>query len=655
MVGAAAIAALAWPAAAQGRTAERGPEATVRTYLGALQRHDARAACKLLLDVEQAGGGRVCRSYARLVLERLTLRHIRIAPVLQSGAQARTVVEVVALRGPEIAFRRARVVLRHEGGRWRIAGAGTLPGPYATSDADPGRGTTPQRLAEDVLLGLSGNGGFCASLAPGAPLGGSRTGACRIAGADRSADALRLTRSVVHRTGATRVRLDVEVAATRATRTARRPGYVLRTHSWSDTLHAIRVGGRWRLVKPSRSFYRAVGVLPPADVDAPDPTATWPVPVQRPSLSERPVPARCAVPSRLWPAGCTDLDGLAAAPRPGGGALVGWSAGSATTARPALGGLADGSAATVDEGRDGDAWTLVGDGLLSLSGGLLAIEQDQETFAVRAIPLEADGRPRGPAQTVDPGVGNPDDGEPLAVLPAPPGAAQATLLLDGLMLVRLGPDGRRIVPDVRLAEPDDYDGTTMVTLSDGSLLHVDAPGDGAVAVGHLTQDGRPVGAEVHQPLALAEVEARTAAVAADGRVLVVWTERSRRRDRVLVRAWLYDPHAPLDDVPVTLSDQRVRAEGDEDEVFEPAGLSARALPDGGWGVAFFDRRHRVSDAAPILVVRLDGAARPRSAPQPVGMAAERYSSSVALAGDTVAWVEPSPAVGLPQVQAAPLP
>ncbi|WP_445150017.1 hypothetical protein [Baekduia sp. Peel2402] len=646
-----AIGALAAPASAQAKTAPRTPEATVRAYLAAVDRGDAQTVCAMSqrpASVPMAN----CRGWVSGELKALSLRRVRIAPVLRRGSLARTVVETVAIESGRPDAIRARVVLGHAGGRWRVISAGALPGTPTTSTTDlapKGRAAALRRLADDELLALSGNDFLCDLLAPGAPLGG-QAGACRAFPTDLPGT-LRLAGLVVHLSGASRARLDARIAITRTVRTGRK-GYALRTRRTTDTLQAVRVKGRWRLVKPSRAFYRAVGVDPPIDVDAPTATATWPAPAARPSVSGRAVPATCLTPPPLWSRrDCADFNTIVAAPRPGGGALVGWTTGLKNAVRTVVDGAPVGPVVAEDADSRRD-WMLVDGGLVALAGGLLAIEQDVATMSVRAIPLDADGHPRGPAQVVDRGVSNPEDGAEPTILAAPPNAAAATIVTGKGMLVRIGADGRRVAADVRFGE----DSGQPVVLADGALVLFGGSRSGGIAVVRLTGDGRSTGPEVSQPPVLPMVETQVAAVAADGRVLFLWSERGETR--AVVRAWVYDPSAPLDRAPVTLADFRLRkaVEDDGSSFDATAHLAASALPGGGWGVAFLHPQARDGDGT-VRGLRLDVAGTPLGSPRAVPGAVARtgYGRTMTLAGDTLAWVEPLPEVGLPQVQAAPLP
>src|SRR4051794_36116792 len=371
------------PASALGA---QGAQATVRAYVAAVQARDAGRVCSLL-DGDAFDSERSCRSLLRDELRADRLARVSVEGVLVRVAHARAVVDLVTRAGRTVEPSRARMLLRRSGGHWRVTGSGTLPGtgPYvhtrAGDDPQPAAAQALRRLADDELLALSGNGGMlCDLLAPGAPLGGHR-GACWNAvfssvhwGGGR---ALRLARYAEHRIGARRARLDVTIAATRAHGTRRRPGYALTTTLWRDTLHAVRAGGHWRLVKPSRAFYLAVGQPPPSDVTAPAPTATWPLDdAALPSLTQTPMPAACRVPSALWGAHyCGQIDGLAAAPVAEGGGAVAWSREFSTQTRTVAAGGAAGPAVTsqVASPRGDELWHVVDHGLVSVAGGALLV------------------------------------------------------------------------------------------------------------------------------------------------------------------------------------------------------------------------------------------------------------------------------------------
>jgi hypothetical protein len=656
------------PASADGA---RGAQGTVRAYAAAVAARDGGRICALL-DAHAFSTARSCRSSVRLDLRVDRPARVRVEGVLARGARARAVVDLVTIasggRGAQVS--RARMLLRRVHGRWRVVDSGALPGisPYAGARAgDDPQPAAParalRRLADDELLALSGNGAMlCGLLAPGAPLGGPR-GACRSAAYAFEAPggrALRLARYAEHRLGAGRARLDVTIAAQRAVATRRRPGFVLRTALRRDTLYAVRAGGRWRLVKPSRAFYLAAGQPPPSDVASPAPTATWPADDPAlPSLTETPAAPACRVPPALWGGhACGRVDALAGAPGPGGG-RVAWSLGFSTRTRAVTAGGAAAPAVAADPPpAGGEDWHVVDHGLVAVAGGTLLVEEDEARRAVRVLALDDAGRARGPARVLDPGVENPDDGDDPVVAAGPPDAATAVVVLGSSKAVRVGPDGGPAGPAVALGDAAAYDAAVAV-LPDGALAAIDTSQDGA-RVRRLGPDGRPAGAVVVQPpQAGATVVSRgpAVAVAPDGRVLVVWRER-RGAGHVDLRGWVYDPAAPAAAAPLTIAQVAYRPDPRDDEYSDvhPQEIEVGPLPGGGWGVAYGDPGP--SAAVGLWAVRLAAAGAPAAPARPVAdrlFGAGYSGSAFALAGDTLAWAAPPRVAGVLQVRSAALP
>jgi len=665
------------PPTASAATGSEGPEGTVHAFLAALRSRDAPRMCGLV-DPTSFGDARTCRSAVAVDLPKVG--RLRAGRVLARGGHARTVVELVELKGgydlPQVS--RNRVLLRRSGKRWLITQAGRLAGiaDFSRGSAiDPtptGRAAALRRLADDELLALSGSAGLlCGLLAPGAPLGG-RDGACaRFAletptatvGPDHYERTLSIAGFAAHALGPDRARLDLAISVRHATRVRRRPGWALVATRWRDTLFAVRSGGRWRLVKPSASFYRVAGEPLPSDVASPSASATWPTgDAVLPSLSELPLRAACRVPPGLWPATCRGVDALSAAPRPGGGGLVGWSAGFASQWRPVAAGLAT-APATAPEAKPpaslDELWQLADHGVVSVAGGALAIEASQTRLSVRAIPLDPDGRPRGPVQTVDQGVENTDDGTEPLVAVGPPGAATATLVTNDTTIVHVDADGRRVGPDVPLrTDVFTSDSRTAVALPDGGLLAVE-PTDSGVGIRRIGPDGRSLGPEVSQ---LAEGQASLgddeigAAIDADGRTLVAWGEEDSP-GHAAVRTWLYDPREPLRTTPATVARYRLRPPQDALGVVDARPrVEVAALPGGAWGLAY--AYGAGTGAAGLRAVRLDAAGSPTAPPRrvadPPGSTAY-VGNGFGIAGDTVAWIARPRVAGIPQVRSAPLP
>jgi hypothetical protein len=662
-----AAAMAATPGAQAAPAPGRGAEATVRTFLAAVKTHHARRACALI-----AASSADERSFCRAMVggkEIATLR-ARIEPgAVIRGDHARVVVDSVVRYTGVAEASRQRILLRRGAGGWKIVEGGVPGGDPWNDDpvVDPGPTQTTaalRRLADDELLMLSGNGPMaCGLLAPGAPLGGAR-GACSSGqfsdAVGAAALAVRAQRVTIHRTG-DRARLDVTALVRRAVSTTAPPRFRIRSARWTDTLHARRVGGRWRLVKLSRKAYDVLGVPAPADADSAAPTATWPLP-DLPSLSERPVPAGCRTPPTLWAARCPRVWGLA-----GGGTTFAWTDGLSdgvvrTTTRAVVAGVPTGPVVAVatEPLVDEHAW-LVQD-VAPLADGALVIQEDAADRAVRAIPVGLDGQPRGAAQALAPGVGDDRRGGDPTVVPGPVGAPAATVLLHPTTLATLGPDARPAAPARELPELDDGflegngldGGGLVVRRPDGTLLAIGlgmtTGSGGDVDVRAIGPDGRPADAAVTQagdPLGL---DALRAAVATDGHVLVAWLERDPR-GRALLRAWVVDPDAPLGSAPVT-----VAALGIADALPGTLAVAVAALPAGGWGIAWPDAETKPGRYG-LSAVRLDPAGRPVSPPRRVTTALEVRSglgAQYAIAGDSVAWVE-QPPVGLQQVRAAPLP
>jgi hypothetical protein len=643
------------PATAHAARPVRTPAETARAYVAALERHDIQDACSLL-DSSTWTSRRSCPTTLE---ETPAIRRVRIEPgALTRGTRARVVVGLVVddRPGPPHVSR-SRVLLRRIDGRWRIvvAGGPLAVGPWrsaTTPDPAPtGAAAALRRLADDELLALSGNGSMlCGLLARGAPLGGSGGGCARVDLYDRLNDgaelAARLARFAVRVTAPGRARLDITAVGTRAVRSARRPGYALRSRRWSDTLFAVRSGGRWKLAKPSRSLYLALGVPAPADVGSPSKTAVWPGGGEVvPSLSERTAPG-CETPSVLWAMTCFHFDGLAS-----GAGLVAWSAGYEASARPVAAGVAAGTTATVAP-RDRPAYRLWSvTGIAPVGDGALVIETGFGDPETRAIPVGRDGRPRGPVQMVD-GVtdGSSDDGlgSGAVVVPMPAGSATATVLTATDKIVRLGADGRPAGPAGTLEEDLNSAEGLLVGRADGTLLWFAAKKDGAgIAVTALDAGGNPVGDPVAQPGAGAPLGSSFAAAEdAAGRVFAGWIEEGPDHRRTL-RTWVLDPSAPGATAPVSRVEWTGTGSGTE--VTDDVAVSA--LPDGGWGLA-------LSGGSELVAGRLQPSGAWLARPQRVALGFSGTlldAQGFGLAGDTVAWIAPPPVAGLSQVRSAPLP
>ncbi len=652
---------LATPIAAGAATPPRGPEATVGAYVAALRAGEAGRACTLL-----APDRRVslvdCRSRLK-ELDPASIVRARVEPgALTRGARARVIVDLVqrvsGRYDPWSA--RARVLLRHTAGRWRIVETGALPGISPSfarrlpSDVWPsGTGAALRRLADDELLAVSGNElMLCDLLAPGAPLG-DRDGGCLLAARfgflDNFGYAARTDRVTIHRTGPDRARLEVALTIREAVRTKAKPGWAVRPHHTTDTLHAVRTAGRWRLAKLSRRAYTLLGVPPPDDVDAPGSTATWPF-AEVPSLSERPVPIECRRPPSAWADRCQRVAGFAA-----GGGLVTWSLLSPgpVLARPVAAGQATGAVADASPLPSAGArlWSPVG--VMPLADGALVIEQDLTREAgLRAVPVGLDGRARGDAQVVGQDASNQD--EPVRFVRGPLGATTATVLLASGELVRLGADGRRIGTPARVKGRTD---TQFLARPDGSLLEIAPDGEGGLDIVGRGADGAPSGGAASRvPVASGSgVVARAGAQAAEGQVLVAWIEADDQ-GRGMVRAWALDPATPAATAPITIAtlarvaDARALVRPDDEA------LVAVALPGGGWGIAW--RWLPMTGGDELWASRLDAAGAPVAATRRITTRLANTAlgdAGFGLAGDTVAFIEWPEIAGLQQVRAAPLP
>jgi hypothetical protein len=655
----AAIAGLLVAAGGADAAPAPGPEAVARAYVAAVRAHDAHRLCALQDAGAEPRDGYSC--LAQMREDGQTPARARVGAVFQKGTRARLVVDLVftySTATPDVV--RSRMLLRRRAGRWLVVDSGLLPGLYTAADprADPrpaGRSAALRRLADDELLALSGGGNdlMCDLLAPGAPLGG--VGGCRAAGRARFSVARRLARLTVTSTDATHARLSATVAVDRAIRTRRRPGWARRTTTHRDTLFAVKVRSGWRLVKPSRDFYRVVGVPAPTDVGSSAPTATWPMgDATLPSVSERPIPAGCRTPPALWDLrACDGIGGLAVAPRPAGDGVVAWTDGLGTRTRVVGAGTALAPASTVTPPDSELLWNVVG--LSPVAGGQLLVEDAGATLGVRATPLDADGRPRGAPVEVFKGYENPEDGSGSTVAVGPPDARVVGVIVEDDVVRRLGPDGRVVAPDVPRR-----DGTGEIVVEpDGSLLSIAADGNGAVSVQRLGADGRPAGATVGQPPlhTSAETGLRVGDVAEDagGRLLMAWREDDGHGHGV-IRAWRYDPAAPNVGTVRTVARVSV-AKIVEDSYERPEQLAVLALPGGGWGVTY---SARTRDALPVRALRLDPSGAPTAAPRLVAPTATGtgYGSgedALGLAGDSVVWIAPPLVAGLPQVRVAPLP
>ncbi|HWH92783.1 MAG TPA: hypothetical protein VNT03_02885 [Baekduia sp.] len=662
VVTAMAGATMAAPAAAHAAP-ERilGPEATARAYVAAVRAHDERRLCALWSAASDPRDGFDCKRYLRETTNMKVLQ-ARVGAAFRRGTRARLVVDLVyGYKWQSPVAVRSRMLLRRERAGWRVADSGLLPGLFGRNDsqADPwptGRSAALRRLADDQLLALSGNDGMmCRLLAPGAPLGGGR-GACRMVGGPAEGGSLRLARFAATLTDGAHARLRVTVADTRAVATRRRPGFALRVITRRDRLYAVRTRSGWRLVKPSREFYRAVGQPPPTDVWAPTPTAMWPMPDETlPSVSETPMPAPCRTPPALSnPHTCGSIDGLAVAPRASGGAVVAWSTGFATRTRPIGAGAALAPPTLVAPVHD-LAWTAIG--LLPVAGGHLLVENSMATLGVRVTPLDADGRPRGAPVSLFEGYENPDDGVSTRVAVGAPGAQVAGVLVEREVLRRLGPDGKAVAPDVVVAGARDALAGTVVVQPDGALMAVSSDGGGRMTVRRVGDDGRPAGATVGQErlAQTGEVEVGPAvAEDAAGHLLILWREDDGH-GHGLLRAWRFDPAAPTAGAPVTIARLDVRDETDEDLYTGRERLAVGALPGGGWGVAY---GVRTGDAVPVWVARLDASGALVAGPRrfAAGVGDVGYTGvPMDIAGDSVVWVAPPRVAGIPQVRAAPLP
>jgi hypothetical protein len=651
-----AVAVLATATAtAHAATSARTPVATVRAYVAALGRHDAEGACALV-------DPRLVRSRSDCSLDRATFRGVlraRIEPgALIRGTRARVVVDLVVDYDPQthslpLSVSRSRLLLRLVDGRWRIAATAGRPlqlvvqgsGPVVPDPAPAGTAAALRRLADDELLALSGNAPMLCDLLRRGVLPSVRD-ECERAfpfdSLDAAGSAVRLAGLTAHLTAPGRARLEITAVATRAVRSTSRPGYALRARRWSDTVHAVRSGGRWKLVKPSRSFYRTLGLSPPADVDAPSATAVWPAgDMTVPSLSERATPPECRTPPLLWGPRCSHFDGLGA-----GAGLVAWSAGSGASARPVAAGAAAGSVAALPGQERGFSAVT---GIAPVGDGALVIETSFGDLATRAVPVGRDGRPRGPVQPVDEGRSTTSDndvGERSVVVPMPGGAAGATVLTATRIILRLDADGRPTGPVGTLATGLDIGGGLLVARPDGTLLWFGAgPNGDGIAVTALDAGGNVVAAPATQTGAGAPLGTSFAAAEdAAGRMLVGWVEEGGGR-RTL-RTWLYDPAAPGSTTPVSRAGWPSARTDDADRV------DVTALPDGGWGLAW-------SAGAGVWADRLPSSggawvARPRRVAASF-LGTHSGARGFALAGDTVAWIAPPAVAGLSQVRSTPLP
>jgi hypothetical protein len=655
-----AVLAVLVPATARAATPPRGPEAVARAYVAALGRHDAKGACALV-DPRLWRSRGACRTSLETSVEIL---RARIEPgALARGTRARVVVGLVvgedaAAHGVGPRVSRTRLLLRRTGGRWRVAAAGDpialggwRPGSPAPDPTPAGGTAALRRLADDELLALSGNAMLlCDLLAHGAPLAAGDGGCVRagLGGLDAAGLAVRLAGFAAHVTAPGRARLDVTAVATRAVRSARRPGYALRSRRWPDTLFAVRSGGRWRLAKPSRSFYRALGLPAPADVGSPSATAVWPdAGPSIPSLSERTAPPGCRTPPALWALSCFHFDGLAA-----GAGLVAWSAGYAASARPVATGAAAGPTTTVAAlgARDRRLWSVTG--IAPAGDGALVIETGFGDLATRAVPVGRDGWPRGPVQPVDDGVTDGsftnDVGAGAAVVPMPAGAATATVVTTTRRIVRLGADGRPAGPGGVLPNGLDLAGGLLVARADGTLLWFGAgDGGGGIAVTALDATGSPTGAPVTRPSDGTPIGTSFAAAQdAAGRVLVGWIEE-RAGGQEALREWVYDPAAPGSTAPATRAAWPRPGSGSD----LPDDVDVSALPDGSWGLAW-------SAGAGLWAGRLQPSGTWRADPRRVALpflATLLEARGFGLASDTVAWIAPPAVAGLSQVRSAPLP
>jgi hypothetical protein len=539
-----------------------------------------------------------------------------------------------------------------------LASTATAPAGAAT-----GRTAALRQLATDELSALSRGDAhlMCRILAPDAPMKhGGQPPCSRIPAQDDRDDLptkLRLRAITIRVSGATYARLDIKATAAQVTKRRGR----LTTHTVHDVLRAVRTGGAWRLAKPSGLFYLMVGAPAPSDLAAAAPTATWPVPDEhQPSVSEQPLLAPCRVPPPLAPSAvCPTITTLDLAEGADGGAVSAWTTQTRdgtpvqVLTRPLTAGA--GVGALLDAHGPGDPvdeWSLVDDGLVATVRGALLFEHAQAGTGLRAIPLDARGAVRGPAQTIERFSVDGGDGATAFVAATPPQATTAAVLLQTYddpdepltLLARLTPEGTPAGPKVPVSDVG-YTGDQIAAaaLPNGGLLLVDAV-NRQITVSHLGPDGRRIGAAAVRPVP--DMLSRPAvAVGDDGRVLVAW-EQSDDHRRASIRAWAVDPSSVGSGTPVRVATAPAAPDGKWPQTGIVALAAAR---DGGWTLAA--TRQAAAGRRSTTAVRLDATGRPIGSPTPVAGDVD----ALAVAGDTVAWIAPPQIAGLPQIRAAPLP
>jgi hypothetical protein len=540
-----------------------------------------------------------------------------------------------------------------------LASAGTASGAAPAA----GRSAALRLLAADELSALSrGDAGLmCRILARDAPMKhGGQPPCSRIPAQDDRDDLpmkLRLRAITIRAANATHARLDITATAAQVTGRQGR----LRSHTVHDALRAVRIGGAWRLAKPSGLFYLMVGAPAPGDLAAAAATATWPVPDEhQPSVSEQPLLEPCRVPPPLAPASvCPAITTLDLAEGVDGGAVSAWTTETwdgtpvQVLTRPLTAGAGAGARLDAHEPGDPvDEWSVADDGLVATARGALLFEHPQAGAGLRAIPLDARGAVRGPAQTVQRSDAGGADGATDFVAVTSPHATTAAVLLQTYddpdrvqtLLARLTPEGTPAGPRVPVSDVG-YTGDQIAAaaLPDGELLRVDAV-NRQITVSHLGPDAHRIGAAAARPVP--DMLGRPAvAVGDDGRVLVAWDRRDDH-ERTSTWAWAVDPSSVGAGAPVRVATAPAPPNG------EWAGSSIVAVAvgrDGGWTLAA--TRQAGGARRPASVVRLDAAGRPAGPPVPVAGDVD----GLAVAGDTVAWIAPPQIAGLPQVRAAPLP
>jgi hypothetical protein len=656
----------ATPASAAGA----GPEATVRALVSAIRDGDKTRICARL-DLHSFAPGKCGRLLSFEPAGRATF-HVRSAFV--RGRAARVLVDVTTLDQDSgvPTLSRSRVLLRRGAAGWRVIASGDLlnasydlAGP-ADDPRPSGRAAALRRLADDELLALSnGRDAFlCDLLASNAPLRVQSSPACGpprpVPGADDGLpQTLRLTGIGIHVTGPSRARLDITARASRAVASAQaRAGWRVVSTVLHDTLRAVRSGGRWRLVKPSRAFYLAFGVPAPADVASPAPTATWPAPAVPPaSVSELPVPAVCRVPPALAPTDlCRAIVSMALAAEPGGTALLAWSDGPPsgphrTYARPLAAGAAAGPVRPVvpTGGDQAAGWAVLGL-IATVDGGALLIEQRDSGDGARVTALDATGAVRGPTRTLLPVDAKGNTGAQVAASPSQ--ASGASVLLDRgfpspTVLLHVAADGSPVGPEVAVPTP----GNAAAALPDGGVLMVGEFEDGMIKARRIGPDGSQLGPEVVVQRLLGNdrlLAPPAVAVDASGHALIAWQEEIGD-GAVTTRAWAVDPSALGATAPTTIATEPRPSP-------TVADVRVAAASGGGWTAAWTQAAAGGRRSASAL--RLDADGHPLGAPvavvPDVGSASDDFGG-LELTGDTVAWLAPPEPAGLAQIRAAPLP